>query len=289
MSVFEINNIKMYAHHFASRALQVLRANMISSKERTYEALRGHMAACRAHVMVNGEAYAYGCVHASDAATRAHLKRLYLDRLNDLNQELDTAFDTWDAVTSDSIVSAVRSSMCASSSLLARTGAEAGNEQNAVHNMLSHLLRELEREKEIQTCCRECTRCEGDTIETHFGCLAMHNPRVSQEDWYLILLGFLAHSVQQGDFLPYYSRNVRVPPVDTVHALLEWLGESEWSSSVDPESSLARLAAVWDLPSVPRDAADVVRLLPPTSCHTLAEFKNMVRHMQQPTFRESVE
>jgi hypothetical protein len=103
------------------------------------------------------------------------------------------------------------------------------------------------------------------------------------------LLGFLAHSVQQGDFLPYYSRNVRVPPVDTVQALLEWLGESEWSSSADPESSLARLAAVWDLPSVPRDAADVVRLLPPTSCHTLAEFKNMVRHMQQPTFRESVE
>lgn len=268
----------MYSHKFATRALEILRADVVAAKERVYEKVRSQMAGCRAHVVVNGKAYKYGCIHASEEDTVKHVKVLYGANLDKLNEELGLSVPSWDDVHSQALVDAVQSSMVASTALLERTRGEPGNEQSHLESILSTLLSDLEKEKQIQTCCRECSRCEGDTIETHFACLAMHNRHIPLEDWYILLLGFLVHSVQQGDFLPYYSRNVHVPDEDAVNELLAWLGGKRWSQT-EQNYALESLGAVWGLQSPPTTVQDVIHMIPPTSCYTFDKFKNIVEAM----------
>lgn len=268
----------MYSHQFASRAIQVLRADVIAAKEIMYEKVRTQIAACQAHVVVNGKRYAYGCIHARDEDTREHVRALFQSNIDQMNAELGTDFTSWDSVTNEALVPVCETSMAASASLLQRTRDEQGNQQDVVHDIVAKLFEQLEREKEIQTCCRECSRCEGDTIETHFACLALHNAHITPDHWYMLLLGFLVHSVTQGDFLPYYSRNAHVPSADAIQAVLQLLeAQQAWDKTTSP---FATLGAVWGLPPHALTCVqDVIALIPPTNCYTLEKFKNMVDAM----------
>ena len=268
----------MYSYEFVRHALQVLRGERVSRLERTYEKLRDQMAHCHATVVVNGTRYAYGCVVPSSAAsTRVRLQQLYSNNLLLLNAELRTHFQSWEEVVDMGALFA--NSMTACAAVLKRTALEPGNAQRVVESLLDELHAELEQAQDFTTCMRECAVCEGDTVETHFGCLARSNSHVSLQEWYVVMLGFLAHSAAQGSYLPYYSRVAHIPDVHTAQTVIEFL-ESRWWSQ--PGTWASTLADAWCLPPTTPLATpeDIVALLPPTVCHTLELFENLV-HAQR--------
>lgn len=274
----------MYAHEFVQQAVRVLCADAVDSKLTAYEQLRAQTAQCLAHVIVNGKQYAFGCVHPGDArATRACLEAAYAHDVVALSADMEwePPFTTWEQVE-EAAPSFHLYFPCQMNALDNVLGKLSGADQDKVHDMLTALHAAVETEHEIDTCMRECRICEGDTVETHFGCLALRNAHITVEEWFVILLGYLVHSVAVGNFLPYYSRKARIPGEDAVYAMLDTVTASSWDLSCD-EDVVQQLCNVWGLDddARPRTAADIVALLPPTSCYTFELFSSMVNDLRR--------
>jgi hypothetical protein len=269
----------MYSFEFVRHALLVLRREKMQALETAYERLRDQMARCVATVVVNGTRYSYGCVVPNNAAsTRVRLRELYGDELTVFNAELGTHFDAWDEVD-DSVAHVFKANMAAAAALLQRTAQQPGNAQTQVASLLEEMHIMMEQDREFATCLRECAACEGDTVETHFACLARRNPHVSVVEWYIVLLGFLAHSVAQDSYLPYYSRAARIPDADGVQPILDYLtSRCWWEKNHEADAWAPLLRDAWALsPHTPlRTADDIAALIPPTSCYTLDLFESLV-------------
>jgi hypothetical protein len=273
----------MYAHEFVQCALKAMRACTTAAKERMYEQLRTQLSQCAAHVVMNGKTFKYGVVHKGDpAATCERLQAGYGGDLAALNKDLSTSFKVWDdvraAAATDLLTSIFQTNLNALDSVLQQVRSP---DQHDVHVALEAMHKSIENEFDIDTCYWECEACDGNTVEAHFACLAARNPRIRTEEWYTMLLGYLLHSVNTGIFLPYYNHSAQVPAADALHVVLAAIGDTEWNLENDAQV-IQKLRDVWAMPAacIARTPADVLSLLPPTSCYTLALFHDM---MQQRT------